>query len=146
LFFISSTSRTFCSLASLLPILIVPLPMILVEFSFPKETDPSLSFFKIRNCPYHLSCALNNHCQHTDHVSCVELVERVCILLCCTDSSSLSILFEVPFCNYCYFVVILLEELSFYNLWPYVQSCCTCNILLQYSRIQTCCSFCSVFH
>ena len=73
--FLSSTSRTFFFLASLLPILTVPLPMIMVELSFPKEIEPSLSFSMLETCPYHMSCALNNHRQHTNHVSFAYVVE-----------------------------------------------------------------------
>ena len=93
-----------------------------------------------------MSCALNNHCQHTNHVSCVEIVERECTLHCCTNYAFLPTFFWILVCDYYYSIVILLEELSFYNLWPCVQRCCTCIIPSHYLRIQTYCIFCCMFH
>jgi hypothetical protein len=82
--------------------------MILDELSFPKETGPFFSFRNVRFFFYHLSCVLNIHCQHTNHVYSTYLVERLCIIHCHTDLPFLSMLFsEVLVYDCCYYVEVL---------------------------------------
>ena len=63
--FISSTSRTFSYFSFFFLIQTVPFPMILVQSSFSKDTDPYISFCNVRNLSLSLFMCFDIHCQHT---------------------------------------------------------------------------------
>jgi hypothetical protein len=74
--------------------------MILVESSFPKETDPSLSFRNVRNLSLSPIMCFEHPLSTYQPRFFIYLVERLCILHCYIDLAFLSMSFsEVLVCD-----------------------------------------------